>query len=586
MKNKFLIVLLFFAFNTISAQAPQKMSFQAIIRNSDDNLLINTTIGIKVSILAGSANGNSVYEETHLVSTNQNGLISIDIGNGSVQYGNFSQINWSNNSYFIKTETDPFGGNNYTLTTTSQLLSVPYALYAENTKSQGKTTLYIRGDISDQEAANLLEKYLGPNTENIYITDTNFLTSVDLSNISNLVKLTVTNNLSLTTISANSVDTVFDEMIIKDNPNLQNISFNSLNTIFLLLLNNNSVVNNLNFPNLSRVQNYLTIENNHSLQTINLPNLTKGELNINVNSALTSIDVPNYTTGYFTVTQNSFLTNINAISFNTGLLIIASNNILPSINFPNYTTGNLSIAGNDNLTTLNGFTNYVNGNLTIQNNSNLTSIDNFVNFITGDLYVDNNSSLTTISLPNYFSGGSSSIQTNSLTISNNSSLSSIDLQSFTDGGIKMLSNNSLNTINLPSLNSGNIILDSNASLINTNFNNLTEGFVSVLSCNSITQLDFPSLTNARFNIIDNNTLDAVSFPNLQTIQYPNEPIIFTDNKLSSNSVNYILNKLLTVTPNSGKLIYLYNQNPSAPPTGQGIIDKQLLINSGNTVFTD
>jgi hypothetical protein len=120
---------------SILAQAPQKMSYQAIIRNTTNQLVVNQLVGMRISIIQGSQNGTAVYSETHSQTTNANGLLSLEVGTGTVQTGTFSSINWVNGPYFIKTETDPLGGTNYTITGSSQLLSVPYAFYAENSGS-------------------------------------------------------------------------------------------------------------------------------------------------------------------------------------------------------------------------------------------------------------------------------------------------------------------------------------------------------------------------------------------------------------------------------------------------------------------
>jgi hypothetical protein len=116
----------------VFAQAPNKMSYQAIIRNASNSLVVNQTVGMRISILQSSANGTPVYVETQTPITNSNGLASIEIGGGTVVSGNFSSISWANGPYFIKTETDPTGGTIYSIVGTNQLLSVPYALYAEN----------------------------------------------------------------------------------------------------------------------------------------------------------------------------------------------------------------------------------------------------------------------------------------------------------------------------------------------------------------------------------------------------------------------------------------------------------------------
>jgi hypothetical protein len=120
-----------------SAQAPQKFSYQTVIRNAGNQLVANQSVGIKISVLQGSATGSAVYAETHSPLTNANGLASLEIGGGEVLTGNFAGINWANGPYFIKTETDINGGSNYTIISTQQLLSVPYALYAA---TAGNTT--------------------------------------------------------------------------------------------------------------------------------------------------------------------------------------------------------------------------------------------------------------------------------------------------------------------------------------------------------------------------------------------------------------------------------------------------------------
>lgn len=117
---------------TAFAQAPQKFSYQSVIRNAGNQLVANQSVGIKISVLQGSANGAAVYTETHSPLTNANGLATLEIGGGTVQSGNFANINWASGPYFVKTETDLNGGSNYTITSTTQLLSVPYALYAAN----------------------------------------------------------------------------------------------------------------------------------------------------------------------------------------------------------------------------------------------------------------------------------------------------------------------------------------------------------------------------------------------------------------------------------------------------------------------
>jgi len=141
MKKIVLIAALAFGTYMVSAQAPERMSYQAIVRNASGQLLTNQNVAVRVSILQGSAAGTSVYSERVTGTTNVNGLISLAIGSGTVLSGSFNTIGWGTNSYFLKTETDPAGGTNYTITGTSQLLSVPYALYAKSSGGGESLTL-------------------------------------------------------------------------------------------------------------------------------------------------------------------------------------------------------------------------------------------------------------------------------------------------------------------------------------------------------------------------------------------------------------------------------------------------------------
>ena len=138
MKTKNALPFIFFLFAAcqMMAQAPQGFTYQAVVRDEEGALLLNTGVGVQVSVTRDSIGGTLVYQELHQsgVQTNQNGLFTLVIGEGTPQWStNFSQINWGDGPYFVQVDIDPDGGSNYTLTTSSQLLSVPYALFAANT---------------------------------------------------------------------------------------------------------------------------------------------------------------------------------------------------------------------------------------------------------------------------------------------------------------------------------------------------------------------------------------------------------------------------------------------------------------------
>ena len=364
MKKITLIALLFCSFTIVFAQAPQKMSYQSVIRKTDGSLVVNTSVGIKISIFQGSASGTAAYVETQTTTTNANGLATLAIGGGTPVTGTFAGINWASGTYFIKTETDPIGGTNYTISGTSQLLSVPYALYAGS--SQGKTSIVLTGNITNAQAATKIAAEFGPYTENIYIRNTTGLTTVDLSAITRLINLSVSDNVNLTTINLSGLTAIYEYCNINDNQALNVLSFPALTTT----------------P-------------------------SNGEFSIYQNPVLTLISLPVITT----------LADIR----------IHKNPIITSISFPMLVNVKYELGIQDNL--------------------------------------------------------------------------------------------SLTFIGLPVLN----------------------------SCTGIN---------------------------------------FYGNKLPSSQINALLNKFLIVTPATGKYIELSNQVPTAPPTGQGIIDKQTLINAGNNVYTD
>lgn len=142
MKKYFTFLMMVILTVTVFAQAPQKMSYQAVIRNSSGQLTVSHSVGMKISILQGSATGTAVYVETQTPTTNSNGLATIEIGGGTVVSGTFEGIDWSAGTFFIKTETDPSGGTNFSITGSSQILSVPYAIHSK-TAENAATKSYV-----------------------------------------------------------------------------------------------------------------------------------------------------------------------------------------------------------------------------------------------------------------------------------------------------------------------------------------------------------------------------------------------------------------------------------------------------------
>jgi uncharacterized protein (TIGR02145 family) len=186
------------------AQAPQKINFQSILRNSSGEVIGNRSVSLKITILSGTINGSSVYSETHAKTTDASGLISIQIGMGTLVSGVFNSINWGNLSHFIKLEADFSGGSNYVVLGTQELMSVPYAIYASKTDtsvlnltSRLATKLNVTDTASLSNRIDL--KLTKTDTASLSNRIDGKLTKTDTSSLSNRIdlKLTKTDTASL-----------------------------------------------------------------------------------------------------------------------------------------------------------------------------------------------------------------------------------------------------------------------------------------------------------------------------------------------------------------------------------------------------
>jgi hypothetical protein len=140
MKTSFFFTLICALCLTAMAQAPQAFKYQAVARNTSGEVLVSKSVMFKISILQGSVSGPVVYSELHSRTTNGFGLVDLEIGNGTFQSGTFLGINWGVSTYFVKVEMDPAGGIAFQTMGTSQLLSVPYALYAKDVQNKAVLT--------------------------------------------------------------------------------------------------------------------------------------------------------------------------------------------------------------------------------------------------------------------------------------------------------------------------------------------------------------------------------------------------------------------------------------------------------------
>jgi len=150
---------------TVFAQAPQSFKYQAVARDASGEVIADQKVSFQISILQSSESGTAIYTETHVDSTNQFGLVTLEIGTGTTT-DDFTGIDWGNDAYFIQIEMDASGGTSYTLMGTSQLLSVPYAMHARTVENV---------DDDDADSTNELQ-IISFNNDTLYLSNANYVT--------------------------------------------------------------------------------------------------------------------------------------------------------------------------------------------------------------------------------------------------------------------------------------------------------------------------------------------------------------------------------------------------------------------------
>lgn len=129
---QFLSLVLFLIVNSSLAQVPEAFNYQGVLRNAEGELIKEQNVSIRIAILEGSLTGSEVYSEIHDVTTNKFGVFTLQVGDGQIEWGSFSTVNWSSGQVFMKTEVDETGGTSFTELGTVPFLSVPYAMFAND----------------------------------------------------------------------------------------------------------------------------------------------------------------------------------------------------------------------------------------------------------------------------------------------------------------------------------------------------------------------------------------------------------------------------------------------------------------------
>lgn len=512
--RKFIYLLICIILNSKTySQVPGNLSFQAVIRNASNVLVVSSPVGVKISLLQGSSTGSAVYVETHTPTTNPNGLITLEIGGGKAVSGDFKNINWGLGNYFIKVETDPAGGTNYSISSTTQVLSVPYALYAKksadvdslsqklkaldsaynNSNFGGKNTIIISDEITEAEAQAKLLKDWGPNTETIIINRCSNIEKIDLSRFTALLNLIISDNEKLKEVNLSNLLSVGASFTINNCPKLLNLNLDKLEKITELPDSDGFSINRtglkeLNLKSLSNIVGGIYMEGNDSLLAINFPNL--------IGSKNTS-------------------------------LFFYRNSKLKTISLPNLKMSSIDIYS--------------------------TSIDSLI-------------------LPKYKGYDGQQIGINS-----NNQLASISLPEYDSAYNQYISihgNRILKNISLPKL--------------------ISISQISIGDNDSLRLLSFPSLSLiggkefSAVEVVENDNLNEFKFDALS--KFEGSTMRLDNNKLSSTVINSLLSKFVSIFPQtsatvSQKQIQL-GQKVAAKPTGQGLIDKQTLINRGHSVSTN
>jgi hypothetical protein len=169
-----LIAILFYCCYSLNAftQAPSSFSYQSILRDNQGSVLVNTSVVFRISIISGSENGTSVYSELHSAITNENGLVSLELGNGDIMFGSFNTIDWSTGNYFVRVEVDYNLDSAYDLDYTTKLNSVPFAMYAQSAgQLSGSNYKSMRYPLGTEGDVLLLQgSYIVPEGKLLFVT--------------------------------------------------------------------------------------------------------------------------------------------------------------------------------------------------------------------------------------------------------------------------------------------------------------------------------------------------------------------------------------------------------------------------------
>ena len=254
MRNNFFFLAISFCFFALTAisQAPQSFKYQAVVRGNNGSVLVNQLVSFQLSILKDNPNGLVVYSERQNLSTNSYGIVNINVGTGTIISGDFATIIWGSFAHFIKVEFDAAGGNNFQFMGTSQILSVPYALYAESAGSASNDS--DTNPTNELQAVNFSndtlylsnggQVYLGDyldNTDNQSLLFNNNQLSISNGNSVSLSSLVDNTDNQTLTLSGNNLLSITGGNSIQLSSGLSDNDPDPTNELQTLSLNNNTL---------------------------------------------------------------------------------------------------------------------------------------------------------------------------------------------------------------------------------------------------------------------------------------------------------------------------------------------------------
>lgn len=605
------MVLAFVTCGLAQSPPPEAFSYITMVSDSNGAPVTNQVIGIRFSILQDSTTGTVVYSETQTATTDDQGVLSTQVGVGIITTGSLGSVDWAAGQHYLRVEVDPAGGSNYSVLSTPQLVSVPYAMYTgtantildDNDTSAtnelqtihlNDDTLFITnggsvllppdtsttitisdryivltGDVTDSQADSIIQSKDSALVRYVWIMGAYRLTHVDISGFGQLNELIVKYNDALLTMTAPDLNTVYDKLEVTYNRQLTGLFLNALQLTYSnfkveycpeitslqvpswvesfgdISISYNVGLLNCNLPLLERTLSFSSFGNTELVQ-LSLPALNNSgeKFGIGNNDSLRVLSLPSLVStkdlginGYAGGELNSRITQVSfPVLVNVGRLWV-QNVFADTLVFPQVTS--LQFLSMDNC------------------ELNVISLPDIERVAAG-ITITRTQGNITISLPQItFLGGISTYQVSYL---DTLILPMVD----TIGGFN-INSISLNGIEFPSLK-----YVYNSFDLGSSYSNRT--------------LNFPQLEYIGNDFIAEHELYTLNIPMLTHI---GGDVRLDFNHLNSTQVNQVLNILVNTTPTvTGKYINLQYQSPHAPPTGQGLIDKQTLINNGNTVSTD